>query len=142
MLSTDRESVLAQNDAFYRAIESLDDQAMAVCWTQSDADVCIHPGWPILRGWDAVVASWRAIFAGTTYMRFVVSDVHVELQDDTAQVTCLETLYSISPMGTAQAQVAATNVYVRTADGWRMRLHHGSPVQHAIGPDEDAGEEH
>jgi hypothetical protein len=27
-----------------------------------------------------------------------------------------------------RAAVAATNVYLRTAKGWRMILHHGSPT--------------
>ena len=131
---TDTEAVLAANAAFYRAIEALDDAAMAACWTRTPADTCIHPGWPILRGWTEVLSSWRAIFAGTTYMRFVVSDHEVLVDGDSAQVTCYENLYVIGPAGTQHAQVAATNVFVRTDDGWRVRLHHGSPVHHAVDP--------
>jgi len=137
---TDRDAVLAANHAFYRAIESLDEAAMAACWSRSISDTCIHPGWPILRGWADVLASWRAIFDGTTYMRFVVSDPVVDVLGDVAQVTCLENLYAIGQSGTAHAQVAATNVYVRVEGGWRMRLHHGSPVHHAVSEDPPAGE--
>jgi hypothetical protein len=31
----------------------------------------------------------------------------------------------------ARAPVAATNVYLRTGNGWRMILHHGSPAPQA-----------
>ena len=34
------------------------------------------------------------------------------------------------------ATIAATNVFVRGADGWRMVLHHASPVPEISGPED------
>jgi ketosteroid isomerase-like protein len=33
----------------------------------------------------------------------------------------------MTPNGPAQAYVLATNVYLKTAQGWRMVAHHASP---------------
>ena len=38
---------------------------------------CVHPGWPLLTGWDAVRSSWEAIFESTEEMRFTLGDVRV-----------------------------------------------------------------
>ena len=46
---------------------------------------------------------------------------------DVAWVTLDENLVDQFATGT----VAATNTFVRTPDGWRMVLHHGSPVRDA-----------
>ena len=39
----------------------------------------------------------------------------------------LERIEVLSPTGPAQAWVIATNVYHRTAQGWRLVAHHASP---------------
>ena len=37
---------------------------MAAVWEHGDRVVCVHPGWPILRGGPVVEESWRRIFDG------------------------------------------------------------------------------
>jgi ketosteroid isomerase-like protein len=39
----------------------------------------------------------------------------------------LERIEVLGPTGPSQAWVIATNVYHRTAQGWRMVAHHASP---------------
>ena len=67
---TDAEAVLAANDAFYRAFESLDIDRMRAVWLNGASISCIHPGWGALVGWPAVMESWEQIFAGTLHMEF------------------------------------------------------------------------
>lgn len=125
--SADEAAILLVNQAFYDAHEAADAEAMAAVWEQSERVVCIHPGWPILRGRDAVDESWRRIFAGPGRNQFILTNVEVAVAGDTAWVTLDENLVD---RGTTGA-IAATNGFVRAEDGWRMVLHHGSPVMSA-----------
>jgi len=42
------------NARFYRAVESRDLDAMEALWLHADYVRCVHPGWCLLSGWDAV----------------------------------------------------------------------------------------
>ncbi|MDP3711651.1 MAG: nuclear transport factor 2 family protein [Mycobacteriales bacterium] len=128
-------AVEAANTELYRAFEEADVDAMAALWDGADdpaaaADVvCVHPGWPMLTGRSQVLRSWSAIMAGTAYIQFFLTDVQVRVAGDTAVVTCTENvLTAISESEGTGAAVVSTNVFRRRADGWRIQVHHGSPV--------------
>ena len=125
---SDESDVLAQNKAFYSAFRTLDIDAMGAVWSGTEADACIHPGWPILRGWEEVEASFAGIFRDAGYMRIEPTDIEILLSGDVARVTCVENIYSVHGGMTMQGRVAATNLFQRTGHGWRMVLHHGSPI--------------
>lgn len=115
---------LAANAAFYDAHEHRDLEAMGAVWEHTDRVVCIHPGWPILRTWPVVEASWRSIFGGPGRNQFIITNEAVTYAGDIAWVTLDENLVDRAATGT----VAATNVYARSDGGWRLIVHHGSPV--------------
>ncbi len=121
-------SILALNDEFYRAFEALDVERMARVWSRSDTDVCIHPGWEILRGWDEIREAWRVIFANTGYMRFEASDVTLDVSGPTARLNCVENIFSVAQGMTVHSRVACSNVFVLIEGEWQMVLHHGSPI--------------
>ena len=136
-LNDDVEAVRAANAAFYSAFEAGDLDAMAEVWEHSDRIAVTHPGWPTLRGWPSVAGSWDAIFRNTPYIQFVLTGDNVVVAGDVAWVTLDENILQATgtPNGGAAAtgelsgaRVAAVNVFVRARDGWRMVLHHGSPV--------------
>jgi ketosteroid isomerase-like protein len=129
MSATDGEiaAVSAANRGFYDAHERRDLAAMAAVWDHGPGAVCIHPGWPILRGWPLVEESWRRIFAGPGRNQFIVTNDVVAVVGEVAWVTLDENLMDQFATGT----VAATNVFVRTVGGWKLVLHHGSPVRDA-----------
>jgi ketosteroid isomerase-like protein len=117
------------NRRFYDALEALDMDAMAAVWAGGDDVVCIHPGGPVQRGWDEVGGAWEAIMSHTGYIEFEIDDVNVVVQDPVAWVTCVERITSSTGEGaTAVAEVAATNVFVLDATGWRLQVHHASPI--------------
>jgi ketosteroid isomerase-like protein len=131
------DEVRAANAAFYAAFEARDLDAMADLWERTERASVTHPGWPRLSGWAKVAGSWDAIFRHTPFIQFVLTDERVDVVGDTAWVTLDENiLQSAGPAdGTAGdtselsgARVAATNVFVREGDRWRMVMHHGSPV--------------
>jgi ketosteroid isomerase-like protein len=129
----DAETVRAANAAFYSAFEAGDLDAMADVWEHSDRIAVTHPGWPTLRGWPSVAGSWDAIFRNTPYIQFVLTGDEVAVVGDVAWVTLDENILQTTG-GAAESQelsgarIAAVNVFVRTGGGWRMVLHHGSPV--------------
>ena len=124
--------VLRANQAFYDAHEAADLEAMAATWEHSDRVVCIHPGWQILRTWPTVRDSWSRIFTGPARNQFILTNLAVSVDGDTALVTLEENLIASGPAGSGTGVVAATNVFVRdnrpVGHGWRLVAHHGSPV--------------
>ena len=122
-------AVEAANEALYAAFEAGDVDLMESVWDVVDPDqlVCVHPGWPMLRGRAAVLRSWSAVMAGTDYIQFFLTDVQVDLHGAVAIVTCTENVLTSVDVG-ANATVVATNVFVLRAEGWRLRVHHGAPV--------------
>lgn len=118
------EQVLAANRAFYAAHEDRDLGAMQAAWEHTDRAVCIHPGWPILRTWPLIEESWRRIFAGPSRNQFILTNEAVAVDGDLAWVTLEENLVDTGATGT----IAATNVFGRGDGGWKLVVHHGSPV--------------
>lgn len=121
------DEVLAANQAFYDAHETRDLESMEGLWERSNRVVCVHPGWPILRGWDVVIESWRRIFSGPGRTQFILTNVEVSVAGDAAWVTLEENLVDSGALGAAGA-VAATNIFTRTDGGWLLVAHHGSPI--------------
>jgi ketosteroid isomerase-like protein len=134
-------AVRRANERFYRAFESLDIAQMSAIWVHAERAKCVHPGWDLLEGWEAICQSWEAIFANTEYMRFVITDVSVHVYGRVAWVTCVENL-SVMPGDLQVTRILATNVYERTDDDWRMVHHHASPVMRPTPEGEGLGPEH
>jgi ketosteroid isomerase-like protein len=123
------EQVLAANRRFYDALEALDIAAMEACWSTAAGVACLHPGGPWQRGWEAVFSGWEVILANTGYIEFEIVDEEVTVNDPVAWVTCVERITSAAGEGgRAAAEVAATNLFVLDSTGWRIALHHASPV--------------
>lgn len=122
------EQVLELNRRFYDAFESLDIEAMAALWADGDEVACLHPGGGWQRGWDDVRLGWETIMNHTPYIELDVADARVEIVDPVAWVTCTERVTTAGREGASVAEVAATNVFVLRRDGWRLVLHHASPV--------------
>ena len=121
---SDHRRVRDLNTAFYASHEAQDFDAMAALWSHGNDVVCIHPGWPILRGWKAVGESWRRIFAGPAENQFIVTNEQLNIGQGVAWMTLDENLMSASGTGT----IAATNVFLKIQGEWKVVHHHGSPV--------------
>ena len=148
----DRERLLELNEALYESFENADLDRMGELWIDgaaADSVVCVHPGWPTLRGRAEVLRSWAMIMANTKYIQFVLTDVEVELAGDVAVITCVENIITAAdeesdadPTAFAGAKGVATNVFRRTPDGWRLWVRHGSPVLSSTGEDTESADEH
>ena len=135
---SDVEAVERLNAEFYAAFEDGDLDRMGLVWGDDRAVggevVCVHPGGPMIRGRAAVLRSWALMMANTSYIQFVLTDVQTRVFGATAVLTCAENILTAADDEdeaagfAAGGRVATTNAFVRTSGGWRMWLHHGSPV--------------
>jgi ketosteroid isomerase-like protein len=107
------------NEAFYRAFNQKDIAAMDEVWSQTDV-TCIHPGWNVLQGRDAVMASWRDILANPAQPKIVSGGATVTTLGEVAIVACRE-LVAGNPL-------VATNIYRLEGGVWRLIHHHSGPV--------------
>jgi len=114
-------------NAFYEALERGDLEGMMAVWAEDEEIICVHPAGPRLSGPDQVRESWAQIFSGGAGPR-----VHITQQVAvTAMMIAVHSVhenFTIEGEARAQVPVVATNVYLRTAAGWRMIVHHASPA--------------
>jgi len=109
--------LVAVNDAFYQAFNQRDMTSMEGLWASSAPVSCIHPGWNVLQGREAVLDSWRSILNNPNQPRIVTGGGRVAIFDSIAVVICRE-LVAGSPL-------VATNVFVLEDGAWKL-LHHQS----------------
>jgi ketosteroid isomerase-like protein len=123
--------------AFYEAFERSDLAGMMAVWAEADDIVCIHPQGPRLTGFEAVRESWAQIFAGgTSRLRLQTTEVRKFSAQGVAVHSVVEVLSLPNQQGPTQS-VCATNVYELTENGWRMVVHHASPLSEPAAPTVD-----
>lgn len=130
----------AANAAFYRAVEGGDLDTLAELWVgeeHGDTALCVHPGWPALRGREELLRSFAIIMANTPYIQFFLTDLSVQVVGELAVVNCVENMLTSvgaeqgdpdEEAGLGGGQAVATNVFRQVEGGWRLWLHHASPV--------------
>lgn len=122
--------------AFYEAIESGDLERLMTVWSEDDEIVCLHPNGHRLVGHLQIRDSWRTILGSGRRLQVRVARA-VRWQGAMLAVhSVIETLQVDDEAGSVP--VAATNIYVRGATGWRMLVHHASPL--AADPGGEPGE--
>jgi ketosteroid isomerase-like protein len=110
---------------FYEAMRHADLDRMMSVWADDEEIACVHPGGPRVVGTVAVRAAFEAVF--------VNGPVHIEVHHVRRMETAVcavhhvtEKVQAMTDKGLETAYVIATNVYLRTANGWRMVAHHAS----------------
>jgi uncharacterized protein (TIGR02246 family) len=111
---------------FYEALQSGDVERLMAVWSDDDDIVCVHPGGPRVVGPGAIRAAFDSIFSNG------VVDARPEkvrrLNTHASAVhSVLEHVRMMTEEGPREGWVVATNVYLKTAQGWRMVAHHASP---------------
>jgi len=123
----DIEAVKEANRQFYEAFGALDIEKMEAVWETSERALCVHPGWQPLAGWEPIRASWQGIFDNAALMHFNIRYFNVAVQGDSGWVTCMENITSVLQGRADSFTILATNIFVRTSQGWRIIAHHASP---------------
>ena len=125
---TDKEIVLAANQAFYSAFAERDLKAMTALWWQGSTSICIHPGSQPILEWSNIRDSWDAIFRNTDSLEIDIEIVKVEVDSALAYVVLREIVLQSNRGRNMKAQSIATNVFQKMAQKWYLVSHHGSPI--------------
>lgn len=112
--------------AFYEALQSGDIEKLMACWADEDDIVCVHPGGGRVVGAAAIRATFDAMFSNGTIRAQAEKVRKVEAMSASVH-NVLERIEVLTEEGPRHAYVIATNVYHKTAQGWRMVAHHASP---------------
>ncbi|MBK7617572.1 MAG: nuclear transport factor 2 family protein [Vitreoscilla sp.] len=120
---TSPEDVEAQ---FYEALREGNLGKLMAVWAEDEEVVCIHPGGPRLVGPAAVRAAFEAVFSNgaVAVQPDNVRRVHAM---GLAVHSVVEKVQIHTDQGPRLGYVMATNVYLKTSQGWRMVAHHASP---------------
>jgi ketosteroid isomerase-like protein len=111
---------------FYEALQQADIDKLMSLWADDDEIVCVHPGGARLVGARAIRASFEAIF-GNGAIPVRPEGVHRLQWHGGALHHLLERIEVRTDEGVQTAFVVASNVYVKTSQGWRLAAHHASP---------------
>ena len=113
--------------AFYEALQRADLDSMMEVWSADEEVSCIHPGAARLTGYEQVRENWAQIFKSGQRLQVHLSDQIVVSGMTLSLHSLHENILVLSGPGAgARSIVVATNVYQRSAGGWRMVLHHAS----------------
>jgi ketosteroid isomerase-like protein len=124
----DQDSAITANEKFYKAFNARDLSAMKEIWSSHQNVTCVHPGWSPLNGFEPIIDSWQGIFKNSGNMDIQISDINMLTSTDLAWVSCVEKLYTIASHGVLASQVFSTNLFKLNKDGWKMIMHHASPM--------------
>lgn len=111
---------------FYEALQQADIERLMAVWADDEEIVCIHPGGARAIGAAAIRAAFEAVFASGG-LRLQAEQQHRLQQAGFSIHHLLERLDVETEQGLRAAWVLATNVYLKTALGWRLAAHHASP---------------
>ena len=112
--------------AFYDALQNGDIDKLMACWGDEDDIICVHPGSARLVGPAAIRATFETMFSNGTIKAQPIKVRKLETMSASVH-SVLERIDVLTDEGPRHAYVIATNVYHKTAQGWRMVAHHASP---------------
>ena len=112
---------------FYEALQLGDVDKLMACWADEDDILCIHPGGSRLIGAGAIRAAYEALFAQAGAVNVQAQRLR-KIESMACEIhSVVERLTVMTPEGPQEVFLLATNVYHKTAQGWRMVVHHVSP---------------
>ncbi|MGE5443845.1 MAG: YybH family protein [Ignavibacteriales bacterium] len=124
----DYEEVIKVNERFYKALGTRDLELMETVWIKDSRAGCVHPGWVMLQGWQAIRQSWENVFDPRDQVDIKLSGISVEVKGDVAWLTCIQELTYINRDPIMMNVSQSTNIFERRDSGWLMILHHASPI--------------
>ncbi|MEO7853015.1 MAG: nuclear transport factor 2 family protein [Rubrivivax sp.] len=110
---------------FYEALQHADLDRLMALWSDDDEVACVHPGGPRVIGHAGIRASFEAIFANGAIPVQLHSVKRVQSLGSAVHHV-VEHISVQTDKGAHSAWIASTNVYLKTAQGWRLLVHHAS----------------
>jgi len=111
---------------FYAALQHGDIDRLMAVWSDDDEITCVHPGGPRLVGMGAIRTAFEAMFSHGP----IAAEPHRVRRLDSHSSAVHSVLERVRVKGSGGEQfawVVATNVFLRSSQGWRLVAHHASP---------------
>lgn len=124
--------------SFYEALQLGDIERLMACWADEEDIVCVHPGGPRLVGTAAIRAAFEAMFSGGSIRAHPEHVLRLSAHGCSVH-NVVERVELLSDDGPRRAYVMATNVFIKTPQGWRLATHHASPGQQDLPTDIGSG---
>ena len=131
----DIDLILEVNTRFYQALGTRDLDLMSTVFVHDERAGCMHPGWVMLNGWEAIRQSWENVFDPRDQLEIKLHNLSVEIHGDTAWVTCIQELTYIKRDPVMMNVSVSTNIFEKTQSEWKMVIHQASPMP--ISPQKD-----
>ena len=112
-------ALLYAHAEYYRAFASRNLQAMMDLWALENIS-CVHPGWSVIIGRTAVIASYRDIFLNPQQPSIEARQERILRSDLEGRVFCVEEV--------SGALLMATNWFALQDSRWRLIHHQASPL--------------
>lgn len=113
--------------SFYEALQAGDLERLMGCWADEDDILCIHPGGSRLTGAGAIRSAYETMFTQAGSIQAQPQRIRKIESLTSAVHSVIERISVMTDQGPHEVYVLATNVYHKTAQGWRMVAHHVSP---------------
>ena len=128
MQTSEEKKVLDINNLFYTALGTRDLELMKGVWIKNERAGCVHPGWTILRSWDAIMQSWENVFNPDDQVDIKLSNLTVKIKNNVAWVTCVQEMVYINRDPVMFNISQSTNIFEKFDNDWKMVIHHASPI--------------
>ena len=125
---SDSEKILKMNRLFYEALGNRNFNLMKQVWVNGQKVGCIHPGWTILRSWDAIMQSWENIFDPDDKVDIHLSNIRINIKENIAWLTCVQEMTYINRNPVSFNLSQSTNIFEKSKNEWKMVIHHASPI--------------
>lgn len=112
---------------FYEAMQAGNLEELMACWADEDDILCIHPGGPRLMSLDAIRSAYDSMLSQSGSITVHPQRLRKIESLTSAVHSVIERISILTPQGPQDVFVIATNVYHKTAKGWRIVVHHVSP---------------
>jgi len=125
---SDKELILEVNNRFYKALGTRDLELMGTVFVHDERAGCMHPGWVMLEGWEAIRQSWENVFDPEDQLDIKLHNITVDIQGDAAWVTCIQELAYIKRDPAMMNVSVSTNIFEKNESEWLMVIHQASPI--------------
>ena len=127
---SDRESdkILEVNRLFYEALGTRNIDLMKVVWANDEKVGCVHPGWTILRSWEAIMQSWENVFDPEDQVDINLSEIAITINGKMAWLTCVQEMVYVNRDPVSFNLSQSTNIFEKNNEEWKMVIHHASPI--------------
>ena len=128
MSDQESDKILKINQLFYDALGTRNIHLMKEVWANEEKVGCVHPGWTILRSWEAIMQSWEGVFDPEDQVDINLSEIRIKIKDNIAWLTCVQEMVYIRRDPVSFNLSQSTNIFEKSNNEWKMVIHHASPI--------------